>query len=74
MWTRAFHVDGLDVTVDWEHRFETKLPDFARVTRVGRTPSLTQHTGDRQPGGAVCRDVDDLDAIFRERSARRSPR
>src|SRR6266540_1348392 len=64
--TRAFFVDGLGFTVDWEHRFEPGLPVFAQLTRDGLSLFLTEHTGDCQPGGAAYLVVDDVDALFRE--------
>ena len=68
--TRAFYVDGLGFTVDWEHRFEPGLPVFAQVTRDGLSLFLTEHTGDCQVGGAAYLVVDDVDALFREISGR----
>jgi len=68
--TRAFYVDGLGFTVDWEHRFEPGLPVFAQLTRDGLSLFLTEHTGDCQPGGAAYLVMDDVDALFREISGR----
>src|SRR2546428_9950147 len=51
--TRAFYVDGLGFTVDWEHRFEPGLPVFAQLTRDGLSLFLTEHSGDCLPGGAA---------------------
>jgi len=48
--TRAFYVDGLGFSVDWEHRFEPGLPVFAQLTRDGLSLFV----------------VDDVDALFRE--------
>ena len=68
--TRAFYVDALGFTVDWEHRFEPGLPVFAQLTRDGLSLFLTEHTGDCQVGGAAYLVVDDVDALFREISRR----
>ena len=68
--TRAFYVDGLGFAVDWEHRFEPGFPVFAQVTRDGLSLFLTEHTGDCQVGGAAYFVVDDVDALYREISAR----
>jgi catechol 2,3-dioxygenase-like lactoylglutathione lyase family enzyme len=62
--TKAFYVDGLGFTVDWEHQFEPSLPTFAQVTLDGRSLFLTEHTGDCQPGGAAYIVVDDVDALY----------
>src|SRR3989442_5926837 len=64
--TRAFYVDGLGFTVDWEHRFEPGLPVFAQLTRDSLSLFLTEHTGDCQPGGAAYLVLDDVDALLRE--------
>lgn len=68
--TRAFYVDGLGFTVDWEHRFEPGFPVFAQVTRDGLSLFLTEHAGDCQVGGAAYIVLDDVDAFYREISAR----
>src|SRR5436309_10195887 len=64
--TRAFYVDGLGFSVDWEHRFEPGLPVFAQLTRDGLSLFMTEHAGDCQVGGAAYLVVDDVDALFRE--------
>jgi len=64
--SRAFYVDGLGFTVDWEHRFEAGFPVFAQLTRDGMSIFLTEHAGDCQVGGAAYFWVDDVDALHRE--------
>jgi uncharacterized glyoxalase superfamily protein PhnB len=68
--TRPFYETGLGFTVDWEHRFEAGFPVFAQLTRDGLSLFLTEHTGDCQPGGAAYFVVNDVDALFREITAR----
>jgi uncharacterized glyoxalase superfamily protein PhnB len=68
--TRAFYVDGLGFTVEWEHRFEPGLPVFAKVSRAGLALFLTEHAGDCQVGGAAYIVVDDVDALFQEITGR----
>jgi catechol 2,3-dioxygenase-like lactoylglutathione lyase family enzyme len=68
--TREFYVNGLGLTVDWEHRFEPGFPVFAQLTRDGLSLFLTEHAGDCQVGGAAYIVVDDLDGFFREICAR----
>src|SRR5436309_16031569 len=63
---RAFYVDGLGFSVDWEHRFEPGLAVFTQITRGGLSLFLTEHAGDCQVGGAAYLVVDDVDALFRE--------
>jgi catechol 2,3-dioxygenase-like lactoylglutathione lyase family enzyme len=64
--TRAFYVDGLGFSVDWEHRFEPGFPVFAQLTRDGLSLFLTEHRGDCQVGGAAYLVVDDVDQLFHE--------
>jgi len=64
--TRAFYVEGLGFSVDWEHRFEPGFPVFAQLTRAGLSLFLTEHAGDCQPGGAAYLVMDDIDELFRE--------
>jgi catechol 2,3-dioxygenase-like lactoylglutathione lyase family enzyme len=68
--TRAFYVDGLGFTVDWEHRFEPGFPVFAQVTRDGLSLFLSEHKGDCEVGGAAYFLVDDVDEFFQEISRR----
>jgi len=68
--TRAFYVDGLGFSVDWEHRFQPNLPVFAQITRDGLSLFLTEHAGDCQVGGAAYLVVDDVDELFREIAGR----
>jgi catechol 2,3-dioxygenase-like lactoylglutathione lyase family enzyme len=68
--SRAFYVDGLGFSVDWQHRFEPGLPVFAQLTRQGLSLFLTEHAGDCQVGGAAYFVVDDVDAMFSEISQR----
>ena len=67
--TRAFYVDGLGFSVDWEHRFEPGLPVFAQLTRDGLSLFMTEHAGDCQVGGAAYLVVDDVDACFARSAA-----
>lgn len=68
--TRAFYEEGLGFRVEWEHRFEPGFPVFAQVTRNGLSLFLTEHAGDCQVGGAAYIIVDDVDALYREITAR----
>jgi uncharacterized glyoxalase superfamily protein PhnB len=61
---KAFYVDGLDFTVDWEHRFEPHFPVFLQISRDGLTLYLSQHSGDCQVGGLVHLYVADVDAWY----------
>jgi catechol 2,3-dioxygenase-like lactoylglutathione lyase family enzyme len=59
--SRAFYVEGLGFTIDWEHRYEPDFPVFMQVSRDGLTLYLTEHAGDCQVGGLVHLFVPDVD-------------
>jgi catechol 2,3-dioxygenase-like lactoylglutathione lyase family enzyme len=67
--SRTFYVDGLG-HIDWEHQFEPDFPVFTQLTRDGLSFFLTEHTGDCPVGGGAYFVVDDVDALYREISAR----
>ena len=48
--TRAFYIDYLGFSVDFEHRFEPELPLYMQVSRGACRLHLTQHHGDCCPG------------------------
>ncbi len=50
---RAFYVDFLGFTVDWQHRFGENFPLYQQVSLGGCVLHLTGHHGDCCPGGAV---------------------
>ena len=50
---RAFYVDYLGCTVDWEHRFAPGLPVYLQVSRAGLVLHLSEHHGDGTPGTIV---------------------
>ena len=50
---RAFYVDVLGFTIDWEHRFTGTAPVYLQVSRGGLTLHLSEHHGDGTPGSAV---------------------
>lgn len=60
---RAFYVDWLGFTVDWEHRFEEDLPLYLQVSRGGCVLQLSEHHGDATPGGHLRIESDDIDAF-----------
>ena len=71
--SKAYYVNTLGFTVDWEHRFEPHFPVFMSVVRDGMQLYLTQHSGDCQVGGLVHFVIPDVDAWhreFRERGAK----
>ncbi|HEV7351322.1 glyoxalase superfamily protein [Telluribacter sp.] len=51
---RAFYVDWLGFSVDWEHRFEENAPLYMQVSHpAGITLHLSEHHGDCTPGNKV---------------------
>jgi uncharacterized glyoxalase superfamily protein PhnB len=65
-----FYVGGLGFAIDWEHRFEPGFPVFMQLTRAGQSIFLTEHEGDCKVGGAAYFGVPDVDACYREFTAR----
>ena len=50
---KAFYVDYLGFSIDWEHRFEPKLPLYMQVSRGALRLHLSEHHGDGTPGTAI---------------------
>ncbi|OWA33468.1 glyoxalase/bleomycin resistance/extradiol dioxygenase family protein [Saccharibacillus sp. O16] len=63
---RAFYVDYLGFTLDFEHRFEEGMPLYAQVSRGAVKLHLSEHHGDCTPGAAVRIGVHDLEALRQE--------
>ena len=68
---KAYYVDWLGFTIDWEFRLEPTFPVYMQVSRDSLVLHLSEHQGDN-PGGVKCHvDVDDLDALVAEWKSRR---
>ncbi|MFP5377073.1 MAG: glyoxalase superfamily protein [Acidimicrobiia bacterium] len=50
---RAFYLDYLGFTLDWEHRFSDDAPLYMHVSRGALVLHLSEHHGDGTPGSAV---------------------
>ena len=50
---RAFYVDFLGMSVDWDHRFEDGAPVYMQVSLGSLKLHLTEHHGDCCPGSTV---------------------
>ena len=50
---KDFYVGYLNMTVDFEHRFEPTLPLFMQVSRGELVLHLSEHHGDGTPGTVV---------------------
>ncbi|MEU0517442.1 glyoxalase superfamily protein [Streptosporangium sp. NPDC006007] len=58
--------ERLGFTMQWEHRFEPRLPAFVEVTRGRVRIFLSEHKGDAGPGTLVYLRVRDVDAVSAE--------
>ena len=63
---KAFYVDFLGFSVDWEHRFEADFPLYMQVSKAGCTLHLSEHHGDCCPGSAMRIEATDLEAFQAE--------
>jgi catechol 2,3-dioxygenase-like lactoylglutathione lyase family enzyme len=70
--TKAFYVDLLGFSVDFEHRFEANFPLFMQVSRGGLRLFLSEHHGDATPGSTAFIYMTGLEAFHAEISARGS--
>ncbi len=68
---KAFYLDFLGMTVDWEHRFEPGYPVYMQVSKGSFVLHLSEHSGDCSPGCKIFVNVSDLDALFQEITSRR---
>ena len=63
---KEFYVDFLGFKVDWEHRFEEKLPLYMQISKDGCIIHLSEHHGDCSPGGAIRIETNELEAFQRQ--------
>lgn len=68
--TKAFYLEFLGFSLDWEHRFEADLPLYCQVSRAGLTLHLSEHHGDGSPGAVVFAPMAGIDAFHEEISAK----
>ena len=70
---RAFYVDWLGFSIDWEHQFSPGAPRYIQISRDSAIIHLTEHYADCSPGAKVLIHIDDLDALHEEISSRPNP-
>lgn len=70
---KRFYRDFLGFTVDWEHRFEPRLPLYMQVSLGGCVLHLSEHHGDTCPGSTVRIEIDNVDAYRRALLAKADP-
>jgi uncharacterized glyoxalase superfamily protein PhnB len=63
---KAFYVEYLGCTVDWEHRYEPNLPLYMQVSRSAMVLHLSEHHGDGSPGARVRVKSTDVKALHIE--------
>lgn len=63
MKAKEFYVGFLGFKIDWEHRFEPRLPLYMQISRDELIVHLSEHHGDATPGSAVRIEVDDVDEM-----------
>jgi predicted enzyme related to lactoylglutathione lyase len=67
---KAFYLDYLGFSWDWEHRFEPNLPLYAQISRAGMVLHLSEHYGDGSPGTVIFAWTSGVEAFHREISAK----
>ncbi len=60
---KEFYVDYLGFDVDWEHRFEEKLPLYMQVSNGNCNIHLSEHHGDCSPGAAIRIAVESIEGL-----------
>jgi catechol 2,3-dioxygenase-like lactoylglutathione lyase family enzyme len=64
---KAFYVDFLGLTLDWEHRFEEHLPLYFQVSLGNVLLHLSEHKGDCSPGSYIriqVKNIEDYHAML----------
>lgn len=67
---REFYLDYLGFKLDWEHRFEPDLPLYMQVSRGTFLLHLSEHYGDGSPGARVSVQIQGIDELHRELTAK----
>ncbi len=67
---KAFYLEVLGVSVDWEHRFEEGFPLYMQVSRGDLVFHLSEHSGDCTPGSKTFVNMDDIEGLYGEITSR----
>ena len=67
---KAFYLEFLGFTLEWEHRFEIDFPLYAQIKRSDLTLHLSEHHGDATPGSAIFVPMKNIDAFHQELTAK----
>lgn len=63
---KAFYLEFLGMSLDWEHRFEADFPVYMQVSRGDLVFHLSEHSGDCSPGAKIFVNTDDLEGLYCE--------
>ncbi|WP_428243478.1 glyoxalase superfamily protein [Gynuella sp.] len=63
---KEFYLGFLNMSLDWEHRFEPEAPIYMQVSKGDLVFHLSEHSGDCTPGSKVFINVQDLETLFAE--------
>jgi len=63
---RAFYLDYLGFSLDWEHRHEEDLPLYMQISRAGCLLHLSEHHGDATPGSTCFVPISGAMALHQE--------
>ncbi|RED18161.1 glyoxalase superfamily protein [Pontivivens insulae] len=67
---REFWIDFLGFEVQWQHRFEADAPLYMELRRRDCVLHISEHHGDATPGGRVRVEVEDIEALHAELTAK----
>ncbi len=67
---RAFYVDYLGFSIDFEHRFDDLAPLYMGVSRGLCRLHLSEHHGDASPGAKIRIPISDIDALHSDLTSR----
>ncbi|MGK5558707.1 glyoxalase superfamily protein [Actinomadura kijaniata] len=70
---RAFYLDYLGCTLDWEHRTGEQGPWYLQVSRGALVLHLSQHHGDGTPGTTVYVETRGVEDLHAELAAKNHP-
>lgn len=63
---RAYYLDYLCFSVDWEHRFDSDAPLYLQISRGDCVLHLSEHHGDATPGSTCFVPVADARSLHAE--------
>ncbi|MBO9397567.1 VOC family protein [Shimia sp. R9_2] len=67
---RAFYLDFLGFSKDWEHRHDVDFPLYMQISRQNCLLHLTEHFGDATPGSGCFVPMEGVEAFHAELVAR----